>query len=50
MLEGIALWGEFNAAYIDVMGSAKPARAVIPTRDLKPGCLVEIDCIAAVRA
>ncbi|MFN0099191.1 MAG: RidA family protein [Gemmatimonadaceae bacterium] len=46
----IALWGEFNAAYINVMGSAKPARAVIPTRDLKPGCLVEIDCIAAVRA
>ncbi len=46
----IALWGEFNATYREVMGDAMPARAVIPTRSLKPGCLVEIDCIAAVRS
>ncbi len=45
----IALWGKVNATYARVMGDAKPARAVIPTRELKPGILVEIDCIAAVR-
>jgi enamine deaminase RidA (YjgF/YER057c/UK114 family) len=32
-----------------VLGESRPARAVIPTRELKPGCLIEIDCIAAVR-
>lgn len=46
----IALWGTVNATYARVMGDARPARAVIPTRELKPGVLVEIDCIAAVRS
>jgi 2-iminobutanoate/2-iminopropanoate deaminase len=46
----ISLWGAVNATYARVMGDAKPARAVIPTRELKPGVLVEIDCIAAVRS
>ncbi len=46
----IAQWGAVNATYARVLGEARPARAVIPTRELKPGVLVEIDCIAAVRA
>jgi len=46
----ISLWGQVNATYARVLGDATPARAVIPTRELKPGVLVEIDCIAAVRA
>ena len=46
----IALWGQVNATYARVLGSAMPARAVIPTRELKAGVLVEVDCIAAVRA
>jgi 2-iminobutanoate/2-iminopropanoate deaminase len=46
----ISLWGAVNATYARVMGDAKPARAVIPTRELKPGVLVEIDCLAAVRS
>lgn len=45
----VSLWGTVNATYARVMGDARPARAVIPTRELKPGVLVEIDCIAAVR-
>lgn len=45
----ISLWGAVNATYARVMGDARPARAVVPTRELKPGVLVEIDCIAAVR-
>lgn len=46
----ISLWGQVNATYARVLGDAQPARAVIPTRELKAGVLVEIDCIAAVRA
>lgn len=46
----ISLWGQVNATYARILGDAKPARAVIPTRELKPGVLCEIDCVAAVRA
>ena len=46
----ITLWPTVNSTYARIMGSAKPARAVIPTRELKPGVMIEIDCIAAVRA
>ena len=45
----ISLWGVVNATYAAIMGESRPARAVIPTRELKPGCLIEIDCIAALR-
>ena len=45
----ISLWGAVNATYTKIMGESRPARAVIPTRELKPGCLIEIDCIAALR-
>lgn len=45
----ISLWGAVNATYARMLGESQPARAVIPTRELKPGCLIEIDCIAAVR-
>lgn len=44
----VALWGDINAAYARVMGDHKPARVVVPTRDLHHGVLVEIDAIAAV--
>jgi 2-iminobutanoate/2-iminopropanoate deaminase len=45
----ISLWGAVNATYAGIMGESRPARAVIPTRELKAGCLIEIDCIAALR-
>jgi len=45
----ISLWGAVNATYASIMGESRPARAVIPTRELKPGCLIEIDCTAALR-
>lgn len=44
----IALWGEVNAVYAEVFGDHRPARTVVPTRDLHHGCLVEVDAIAAV--
>ena len=42
----INLWGAVNEVYARVMGEHRPARAVIPTRDLHYGFLIEIDAIA----
>jgi 2-iminobutanoate/2-iminopropanoate deaminase len=46
----IAHWGAINTVYTRILGAHRPARAVVPTRDLHYGFLVEIDAIAAVRA
>ena len=43
----IALWGQVNAVYAEFFGDHKPARAVVPTRELHFGFLVEIECVAA---
>jgi 2-iminobutanoate/2-iminopropanoate deaminase len=43
----ISFWGAVNEVYARVMGEHRPARAVIPTRDLHYGFLIEIDAIAA---
>lgn len=46
----IALWPRVNTVYAEVFGAARPARAVVPTRDLHHGFLVEVEAVAAVRA
>ncbi|HEX8143376.1 MAG TPA: Rid family detoxifying hydrolase [Pyrinomonadaceae bacterium] len=43
----ISLWSAVNEVYAQVMGDARPARAVVPTRELHYGFLVEIEAIAA---
>src|SRR3712207_94782 len=43
----ISLWGKVNEVYARVFGEHRPARAVIPTRDLHYGFLVEIEAVAA---
>ena len=43
----IEMWGEVNEVYARVFGDHRPARAVIPTRELHHGFLVEIDAVAA---
>jgi len=45
----IQYWAAVNTIYAKVLGDHKPARAVIPTRDLHHGFLIEIDAIAAVK-
>jgi 2-iminobutanoate/2-iminopropanoate deaminase len=45
----IELWAQVNAAYAKFMGEHQPARAVIPTRNLHHGFLIEIEAIAAVK-
>jgi len=45
----ISHWDEVNRVYSELMGAHRPARAVVPTRDLHFGYLVEIQAIGALR-
>lgn len=40
--------GKINAVYADHFGDHRPARTIVPTRDLHYGYHVELDAIAAV--
>ena len=44
----IKLWGRVNAVYSNFFGDHRPARAVVPTKDLHFGFQIEIEAIAAV--
>ena len=43
------LWGAVNETYAHVMGNHRPARAIVPVRDLHFGTKIEIQAIACVR-
>ena len=43
----ISLWGKVNEVYADFFKAHKPARAVVPTKALHYGFLIEIEAIAA---
>ena len=47
-LSDIALWGTVNRIYADFFGPHRPARAMVPTRSLHHGFLIEIEAVAAV--
>ncbi len=42
------LWGAVNQVYARVMGEHRPARAIIPVKELHYGFLIEIEAIAAL--
>lgn len=44
----VSLWDQVNAVYADFFEAHKPARVIVPTRDLHFGLSVEIDAIAYV--
>lgn len=44
----ISLWDKVNRVYRDFFGDHKPARSVVPTKDLHFGFKVEIEAIAAI--
>ena len=44
------LWGKVNEVYAQFFGDHKPARAVVPTRDLHYSCLIEVEGIAFVES
>jgi 2-iminobutanoate/2-iminopropanoate deaminase len=49
-ISDIGLWSRFNAVYANFFGGHKPARAVVPTRDLHHGFVVELECVAGIAA
>ena len=47
-LADMELWNRVNAVYAEFFGKHKPARAVVPTRELHYGLQIEIEAIAVV--
>jgi 2-iminobutanoate/2-iminopropanoate deaminase len=45
----IELWGKVNEAYARVMGGHRPARAIVPVKDLHFDTKIEIQAIASVK-
>lgn len=43
------LWGQVNEVYARVMGDHRPARAIVPVKDLHFDTKIEIAAIAAVK-
>jgi 2-iminobutanoate/2-iminopropanoate deaminase len=48
-ISDMGLWGAVNSVYARVMGAHRPARAVVPVKDLHHGFQIEIEAIAATR-
>jgi 2-iminobutanoate/2-iminopropanoate deaminase len=48
-ISDISLWGKVNEVYAEIFGDHRPARAIVPTRDLHFGFKIEVDAIAAIR-
>jgi 2-iminobutanoate/2-iminopropanoate deaminase len=44
------MWDEVNKKYAEVMGDHRPARAIVPVKELHFGTQIEIQAIAALRA
>ncbi len=44
----ISLWDKVNKVYADYFGEFRPARAVVPTRNLHHGFLIEIEAVAYI--
>lgn len=45
----IELWGKVNEVYARVMGDHRPARAIVPVKDLHFDTKIEIQAIAAIK-
>jgi 2-iminobutanoate/2-iminopropanoate deaminase len=44
----ISQWGEANRAYASFFGDHKPARSVVPCKDLHLGSKIEIEAVVAI--
>jgi 2-iminobutanoate/2-iminopropanoate deaminase len=49
-ISDISLWGRVNEVYSHFFGNHKPARAILPTKELHYGYQIEIELVAAVIA
>jgi len=48
-ISDITLWDRVNSVYAKLFGEHRPARAVVPTKDLHFGFQIEIECTAVVK-
>jgi reactive intermediate/imine deaminase len=48
-ISDISLWGQVNEVYAEIFSDHRPARAIVPTRDLHFGFKIEVDAIAAIQ-
>lgn len=48
-ISDIALWDRVNSVYARFFGNHRPARAIVPTRELHFGFQIEIEAVAAVK-
>jgi 2-iminobutanoate/2-iminopropanoate deaminase len=44
----VAYWDQVDATYASFFGDHRPARCVVPSRELHHGCLVELEAVACV--
>ncbi|MEK6284807.1 MAG: Rid family detoxifying hydrolase [Acidobacteriota bacterium] len=49
-ISDIDLWSAVNTVYARMMGDHRPARAVVPVKDLHYGFKIEIEAVAATDA
>jgi len=47
-ISDISLWGPVNEIYAEYFGNHKPARAIVPTRELHHGFKIEVEAVAKV--
>jgi 2-iminobutanoate/2-iminopropanoate deaminase len=47
-ISDIELWGGANAVYARILGNHRPARAIVPVKDLHYGFKIEIEAVAAL--
>jgi len=47
-ISNVEYWGAVNEVYAEFFGDHKPARCIVPSRDLHFGCLVEIEALACL--
>lgn len=48
-ISDMELWGKVNEAYARIFGDHRPARAIVPVKDLHFNTKIEIQAIAAVK-
>lgn len=47
-ISDISLWGKVNEIYAEILGDHRPARVIVPTRDLHFGFKIEMDAVGTV--
>ncbi len=47
-IPNVAYWDQVNTVYARFFGAHRPARCVVPSRELHYGCLVELEAVACV--